>query len=217
MDRVELKTDAKDKLKNLWAEAIKITLLLFGISFGISFIISIMVFSVYGIANGGYDADAIKSLSDILSNLLEIVLTALFTFGYTSFFLKVSRGEEVTYKELFSKTNMWLKFICVSFLTGIVVMLGFICFIIPGIILALGLSQTILILLDDPEMDVIEAMKKSWAIMKGYKMDYFVLGLSFIGWAILCVFTLGIGFLWLIPYIQVTECNFYNKLKEKAE
>ena len=51
--------------------------------------------------------------------------------------------------------------------------------------------------------------------MKGYKMDYFVLILSFLGWALLMLFTLGIGYFWLIPYMQVTMCNFYNNLKEE--
>ncbi|MDO7206189.1 DUF975 family protein [Paraclostridium bifermentans] len=51
-------------------------------------------------------------------------------------------------------------------------------------------------------------------MMKGHKFDYFVLELSFIGWSILCVLSLGIGFLWLVPYFEITLTNFYLKVKE---
>jgi uncharacterized membrane protein len=51
-------------------------------------------------------------------------------------------------------------------------------------------------------------------MMDGYKWKYFCLGLRFIGWALLCVLTLGIGFLWLSPYIQVSYAKFYEDLKK---
>jgi len=44
-----------------------------------------------------------------------------------------------------------------------------------------------------------------------------VLYLSFIGWAILCVFTLFIGFFWLGPYMQMTEVKFYEKIRAEFE
>jgi uncharacterized membrane protein len=48
--------------------------------------------------------------------------------------------------------------------------------------------------------------------MDGFKWKYFLLELSFIGWGILCLFTLGIGFLWLVPYIATAKATFYNQL-----
>ena len=51
--------------------------------------------------------------------------------------------------------------------------------------------------------------------MNGHKMDYFILNLSFFGWAILGIFTFGLLYLWLIPYMQVTFANFYNEIKEQ--
>jgi len=49
--------------------------------------------------------------------------------------------------------------------------------------------------------------------MDGYKWKYFCLGLRLLGWALLCVLTLGIGFLWLIPYAQVSVAKFYDDVK----
>lgn len=64
-----------------------------------------------------------------------------------------------------------------------------------------------------PEISGREALKLSMKITDGYKWDIFLLGLSFIGWIILCVLTLGIGFLWLSSYIDTAYCILYLKLK----
>jgi len=52
--------------------------------------------------------------------------------------------------------------------------------------------------------------------MDGYKWKYFCLGLRFFGWVLLCILSLGIGFLWLMPYIHVTSAKFYDDIKEKT-
>ena len=49
--------------------------------------------------------------------------------------------------------------------------------------------------------------------MYGYKWEFFVLQLSFIGWFLLAGLTLGRGSLWINPYKKVKETNFYLKLK----
>ena len=54
-------------------------------------------------------------------------------------------------------------------------------------------------------------------MMKGHKFDLFWLYLSFIGWGILCIFTLGIGLLWLVPYMQTAQSSFYEDVKADYE
>lgn len=205
INRVELKNDAKAKLKGKLWEAVKITLVLFAISFAAGFIAGFIM----GILN----IDTESGIGQLITNIISIVISGLFSFGMLSFYVKISRGEEATYKELFSKTNMCVKYIIASILVGIAVAAGYILLIIPGVILAFGLTQTMYIILDNPEIGTIDAMKKSWAMMKGYKMDYFVFCLSFIGWIILGVFTLGILYIWLMPYMSIAQANFYNKVK----
>ena len=68
------------------------------------------------------------------------------------------------------------------------------------------------ILADHPEITVREAMNESKRMTQGHKMDLFILQLSFIGWGILATLTFGIGYFWLIPYMQVTMANTYKKL-----
>ena len=65
---------------------------------------------------------------------------------------------------------------------------------------------------DYPELTSKECVLKSEELMKGNRGNYFLLQLSFIGWAILAVFTLCIGMLWLMPYIAIAEVCFYDRI-----
>ena len=58
----------------------------------------------------------------------------------------------------------------------------------------------------------MEVLRESKEMMHGNKMDLFLLHLSFIGWALLCVLTLGIGNLWLVPYMNASYASFYRFL-----
>ena len=59
------------------------------------------------------------------------------------------------------------------------------------------------------------AIEKSMAMMSGRKMKMFLLDLSFIGWAILCCFTLGIGFLFLAPYVEAVSYTHLDVYKRQ--
>ena len=76
-------------------------------------------------------------------------------------------------------------------------------------------SLTSCIAYDNPNMSALEVVNESAKMMKGNRGKIFLLELSFIGWAILSVFTLGIGYLWLLPYMEIAEICFYEHLLEK--
>ena len=103
-----------------------------------------------------------------------------------------------------------------TFLAGLVmqilVAVGFILLVVPGIILSCGLSMTYMIMLDNPQISGIDALKASWEMMKGHKWEYFVLGLSFLGWLLLCVITLGLASFYVIPYIYATNVAYYRRI-----
>lgn len=71
-----------------------------------------------------------------------------------------------------------------------------------------------LILADNPDLSAKEIVNKSKDLMTNNRWKLFCLYLSFIGWAILCIFTLGIGYFFLVPYIQMSLVSFY---KDKLE
>jgi len=86
-------------------------------------------------------------------------------------------------------------------------------FVIPGLVKVFSYAMTPYILVDHPELSTTEAIHESRLMMRGHKFDLFYLYLTFIGWAILCVLTAGIGFFWLIPYIETSRAAFYYDLK----
>ena len=87
-------------------------------------------------------------------------------------------------------------------------------FIIPGIIKSFSYAMTYFIINDHPEYSLNQAITESRRMMDGHKMEYFILCLSFIGWFILSCITLGIGFLWLIPYFYTTSAAFTKRLQK---
>ena len=85
--------------------------------------------------------------------------------------------------------------------------------IIPGIILGLGFTLVPYILIDSPQLGVGDTLKLSWEKMRGHKMDYFILQLSFIGWILLSILTLGIvGILFAFPYMSQAEAIFCDRV-----
>lgn len=86
-------------------------------------------------------------------------------------------------------------------------------FIVPGIIKGLAYSLTPFIVKDNPQLSPNQAINLSMKMMKGHKFDLFYLYLSFIGWILLAMLTLGIGLLWVIPYMQTSMAAFYLDVK----
>ena len=219
MNRAQLKADAKSSLKGKYGEVIIMYLIYFLITFAIMAVMG-FIMGLLGIGMSETKVAMVNNTlkvtlgaAEMVQSILSFVVTAIFSLGIVSFYLKVSRNEEVTYKELFSKKSLWLLFIGVSIMTSIFTFLWTLLLIIPGIIAAYRYSMVNYIMVDNPELGVMGAIRKSKEIMHGHKMDLFVLQLSFLGWALLGVLTFGILYIWLIPYISVTTANFYNQIK----
>lgn len=152
--------------------------------------------------------------------LVEIFALLPIAVGLYNCFLAFDRDQTQTgiIEGMFKKafTGDYLHRVLGMFLMQLFVSLWTLLFIIPGIIKSLAYSMTPFILEEKPELSAYDAIKYSEKLMKGHKTELFLLELSFIGWALLCVLTAGIGYLWLIPYIQTTICEFYEDLKKEA-
>lgn len=85
------------------------------------------------------------------------------------------------------------------------------------IVLMLCLSQSYFILYDNEDMPLGDIFRTSMDMMDGHKTDYLILCLSFVGWMFLGLFTMGILYLWLIPYMGVSMTNFYDKIKKDVK
>ncbi len=89
-------------------------------------------------------------------------------------------------------------------------------FIIPGIIKYYAYYLVPYILADNPHIGYDRALKLSMAMTKGFKMEIFVLELSFIGWYLLGFLCFGVGVFFVHPYRAATLAGMYTSLKDNA-
>ena len=152
--------------------------------------------------------------SSFMSLLMILIIMPLSVGAANAFHKLLVAGDNNLTSNMFSMAlgNYWHK-VWGMLLVGIFISLWSLLFVIPGIIKAFSYSMTPYILEENPELSANEAIDRSRAMMRGHKFDLFWLYLSFIGWAILCLFTAGIGFLWLAPYVTTTQAAFYEEVK----
>jgi uncharacterized membrane protein len=228
------KDSALAALRGNWGQAVLATLVIVVIAL---FFTSPAVYTSYK-AQAYMDDYSFTSLSDMVSMaadpdfaalqkqsngtsaltlLVEIFLLIPLEVGFINAFRKLLvKLDTNIVGNTFDFSNYWRKIggiIWMQLLTFFWSLL----FIIPGIIKAFSYSMTPFILDEYPELTPVEAIHRSRMMMKGHKFDLFWLYLSFIGWGILCLFTAGIGFLWLAPYIQTVEAAFYEEVKAEYE
>ena len=152
-----------------------------------------------------------------LSLLVEIFLLLPLGVAFVNAFRKLLVNMDTNIlSNLFNFSNYWRKVGGMVLMT-ILIFLWSLLLVIPGIIKSFSYSMTPFVLDEFPELSPSEAIHRSRMMMKGHKFDLFWLYLSFIGWGILCLFTFGIGFLWLVPYMQTAEAAFYEEVKADYE
>ena len=182
----ELRALARSQLKGDWLTAVLVVL-------------------VYGVIFSASSAVVIGSL----------ILGGPLTLGLVCFFLKKARGESAALDNLFDGFKSFVPGLKLFLLQFVYVFLWSLLFFIPGIIKAFSYSMSFYILHDNPNISAAEAITQSRQMMNGNKFKLFTLYLSFIGWCFLCLLTFGIGYLWLIPYMNLSIANFYEDLKQR--
>lgn len=184
----ELRAIARANLKGFWG-------------------ISILVCFLYGVIMG------VLGYIPIVGYIAALLVSGAFSYGLYAFFLQQNRGQQPELGVMFSGFQRFGATLVLYLLMAIFTFLWSLLLVIPGIIAAFRYSMAYFIMIDNPGIGALEAIDQSKQMMKGYKGKLFMLYLSFIGWALLCIITLGIGYLWLMPYIQASLAAFYEQLK----
>lgn len=148
-----------------------------------------------------------------ISFIYSFIITGPTTLGYTMFALSIFRRIETSVAEVFYGFERFGKSLGLYLVMMIFVILWSLLFIIPGIIASFRYMLVFFVLADNPDIGIMGAMDESKRLMRGNKWKAFCLSLSFFGWAILCIFTAGIGYLWLTPYMEVSLAAFYHMTK----
>lgn len=196
MDTAELKSRAKEQLRGKWAVAIG-TVLIANIILELD--AGYKVTSKLGMEGVSYSLD-----------LIALLLGGVISVGLCRFLLDMAtKRREPRFDTLFSSFNIYLKTLGLNILITLAVLAGTLLFIVPGIIVSLMFSQAFYILAEDPSKSITQCINESVNLMSGHKWELFYLNLTFIGWWLLSLITLGIAALWVAPYQKLTEANFY--------
>ena len=145
-------------------------------------------------------------------NIVSVnLLGYLLTFAGIIYSLKLADLKPYSFSDIQAKMYLFPNYIAASLLTVICMFLGFICFIIPGIIV--GTRFTLFgYQMVDKEVGAIKAMEGSWDLVKGatWKVFCFLLAIALIN--IIGVLCLGIGLLLSIPTTFIASALLYRTL-----
>ena len=153
----------------------------------------------------------------VLYLIAIMIIGGAVTLGLCKFNLGLVDKKKPQFIDLFSCFNRFGAGFCVQFLRGLYTFLWSLLFVIPGIIAGYRYAMAAYILAEHPEMTASEAITASKQMMVGNKWRLFCLEFSFIGWDILCLFTLGIGNLFLRPYKEAAYAAFYREISGSWE
>lgn len=232
LNRAQLKQLSKSQLKGHWKVPVFLTLIYGAIIFAISIsqeyllsgsayflclllTLAIEVWAVVGFPN--FYLKFIQNNNE--TKLVDFFVSKgilLRSFGYVVFMslIGVVVGLIIGLSIVYSMYNTMFGYATSTGVTWSLILLMVVLAVIL-IVFSLSIAMTAYILVDKEGIKVFEAIGLSMKMMKGYKWEFFVLYLSFLGWGLLCILTLGIGYLWLAPYMTLTFTNFYKELDKK--
>lgn len=200
MNFIEIKEEAKKLTSKHILKFWKSSLLVFASSITLAIIL--------GIISGG-----------VLAFITELLALPLYI-GFISYILGLTREEEVSLTDIFQDYKKIGLIVVTLIISYVFIIFGYILLIIPGIMIAFSLVMVGYLLADSKETSISEAkniIRESREMMNGYKLDYFVFELSFIGWHFLGAITFGIAYIYVIPYFTFANTLYYQRLKEKRK
>ena len=198
----ELKNSALQALSGHWKPSVLATLLLF------------VIVAVSNICQKQFDQGA-EGLGILFSLAYCFFIMGPVLIGFYNAFKRLldSGDNSIVGNTISIAFDRYMHNVALYALMTVKIFLWTLLLIIPGIIKGLSYSMAPFIAIEHPEYSASKAINASKAMMKGNKMRLFLLFLSFIGWMLLCMLSLGIGFLWLMPYMYTTFAAFYNDIK----
>lgn len=220
----EFTAGARAVLRGRWADAIGAT---GGIPFAMSIIGILAGIICYGVVTASLILNGAET--GAMTIVIAMILTALVTgsLRWASYVYSVAAirwdlglisGEDTSIvRSCKTALKLYTKVFLANLAAALIVLGKYLLLIVPGILAAFDYALIIPCLLDDPDLSVRDALRRSRALMHGHRWQCFCLAMRFWGWGILCIFTLGIGFFWLWPYMMTSWMLFYRNCLPDAE
>ncbi len=169
----------------------------------------------------GLAEDAVRialgdSIADTISGLDSLLTSALVSAGMTVLFLKAHASvESANLKDLWAP-KLFLRFLGLTFVGGILTILGFVCLIIPGIFLMIAFSFSDFAAVEK-DMGPIEALKESWRVTKGHRLHLLLFGLAALAINILGFLALFVGLLVTTAVTQLAFIHLYRSIENNQK
>ena len=144
--------------------------------------------------------------------IVKFIVGGTVQLGFAKYLLKQHDHAHFDISDLFSEFDRFKEGFLQSFLRGLYCFLWTLLFIIPGLVKHYAYAMTPFILAENPHMTAGEAIEASKQLMDGHKDELFTLDLTFIGWDLLAVLTLNLGYIFLNPYKNAAYAVFYREL-----
>lgn len=145
----------------------------------------------------------------VVMGLLALIVGGAVQLGLCTFHLNLINRREARFSNLFSQFHRLWDGFKMQFVINLFVFLWSLLLVIPGIIAAYRYAMVPYLKAEFPDLGVMDAMRESKRLMSGNKGRLFCLHMSFIGWVLLSTLTLGVGMLFVSPYMQSAETAFY--------
>ena len=213
----EIRQESLALLRGNWGAGVGATLLYCIVSFTAMMIV-MAIASTVQIAYCAESQPAASLVIQLASSLVSIFFVGPVAVGMMTMFLPFVRGEKPLQAGGFFytlKAPYYKKSVGVYLLIYIFTALWTLLLIIPGIIKALSYSLAPYILAENPEMTANQAIEKSMKMMKGHKMDLFLIYLGYLGFSLLSIVGLCIPLLWIMPYYFTVFAKFYEEVKSE--
>ncbi|MBQ9250678.1 MAG: DUF975 family protein [Oscillospiraceae bacterium] len=152
--------------------------------------------------------------AQLIATALEI-MELFIGVGFTVYIFNTVRGLGAVYGNLLDGFGPNIRLVILRLVMGVFIALWSLLFFFPGIVAAYRYSMAPYIMLEHPDYSIMDCIRASKQMTRGYKGQLFVLDLSFLGYIILS----GIPFLgyivrvWYQPYHEISYLLFYDKLK----
>lgn len=193
MNRAEMKAQAKAMMKPQFATLL-LTLIVSGLLAGLVNIIP------------------------VAGTIVSILIAGPLAVGATLIYTTVTAGRKAQLEQLFEpfKTNFVTCFLA-NLVAGIISALYALLLIVPGIMKGYSYAMVPYVLRYEPELATMDALHRSEDLMRGHRMELFMLHLSFIGWGLLCAVTFGLAAIWVAPYTELTQTLFFDQVYGAAQ
>jgi uncharacterized membrane protein len=152
------------------------------------------------------------SLSVFVGVAFAVFVEGPVGFGVSFAYLKAARKEKLDIADMFAAFKNYWQAVLASFLVGLIIFVGFILLIVPGIYLACKLAFTPYLVVDR-KMGATDAMRESWRMTRGHGWTIFLIGLLAIPIAILGLLCLIIGVVISIMWITLAYASLYHAVE----